>query len=102
MVNVEAMACGIPVVATQVGGIPEVFTGGGALLVPPNSSDQLASALDSLVKNPILRRDIGRDGYKSFMRNFSWSRVYERYLKVLLSITSKRPAEHKDLTVTTC
>jgi glycosyltransferase involved in cell wall biosynthesis len=48
-VLIEAMACGIPVVATRVGGIPEIAAEGGVQLVEPNSAVELANALQKLI-----------------------------------------------------
>jgi starch synthase len=50
-VNVEAMACGVPVVATRVGGIPEIAAEGGMVLVEPNSATDLAASLQRLVQD---------------------------------------------------
>jgi glycosyltransferase involved in cell wall biosynthesis len=53
---VEALALGLPVVATAVGGTPEVVTDGlEGLLVPPSNPDQLASAIERLLADPELR-----------------------------------------------
>jgi spore coat protein SA len=86
MVNVEAMACGLPVVATRVGGIPEVFREGGALLVPPRDSAKLAQALRSLLDNPALRRDLAQEGLASFQRNFRWQSVRSQYQRSLSAL----------------
>jgi glycosyltransferase involved in cell wall biosynthesis len=60
LVIVEAMACGTPVVATRVGGIPEVLVDGEhGLLVPPEDPDQMAAALASLLGSPTLRQRLG-------------------------------------------
>jgi spore coat protein SA len=83
MVNVEAMATGLPVVATQMGGIPEIFENGGALLVPPNDADAIAQAIQRLIANPEERRNIGEAGLRSFQRRFSWGAVRETYDKLL-------------------
>jgi glycosyltransferase involved in cell wall biosynthesis len=59
----EAMACARPVVATAVGGIPEaVIDGQTGLLVPPDDSQALATALDTLIQNPIMRCEMGLAG----------------------------------------
>ena len=63
LVYLEAMACGLPVVATNVGGIPdEVEHGTTGLLVPRDDAEALAGALHTLLSNPDLRRRIGEAG----------------------------------------
>jgi glycosyltransferase involved in cell wall biosynthesis len=52
IVLLEAMAAGVPVVASRVGGIPDVVTGREALLVPPAQPDLLASALAAVLRAP--------------------------------------------------
>jgi glycosyltransferase involved in cell wall biosynthesis len=60
---VEAMAAGLPVVATAVGGVPElVVNGETGLLVPKRKADELAAALARLVHDPALRRRLGEAG----------------------------------------
>lgn len=51
MVILEAMAAGVPIVATRVGGVPEVLTAGTAVLVPPESPAELATAIRAMVTN---------------------------------------------------
>jgi glycosyltransferase involved in cell wall biosynthesis len=59
----EAMAAGLPVVASAVGGVPElVVDGETGLLVPPGDPELLASALGSLLADPGLRRRMGSSG----------------------------------------
>jgi len=58
---VEAMAAGLPVAATAVGGVPElVGHGATGLLVPPGDTPALADALALLARDPVLRRELGR------------------------------------------
>lgn len=62
----EAMGHGLPVIATHVGGIPaELCTGINGILVSPRSTDELVYAVQQLVMNPELRREIIRQGYMS-------------------------------------
>ncbi len=69
---IEAMARCRPVVASAVGGIPEVITDGvDGLLVPPSDSDALAAAVGSLLADPALRARIGRAGYETVAERFS-------------------------------
>lgn len=67
----EAMACGKPVVASRVGGIPELVehdrTG---LLVPPGDPAALADALERLHSSPDLRRTLGRAGREKVLQDF--------------------------------
>jgi len=59
----EAMAAGLPVVASRVGGIPElVVDGETGLLVPPRDPQAMAAALRRLVDDPDLRRRLGAAG----------------------------------------
>jgi len=88
--NLEAMACERPVVATAVGGIPEVVVDGDTgLLVPvafrpdepmqPEDPDQLASdlaaAINSLMADPVLRSRMGAAGRRRAVERFSWSSI---------------------------
>lgn len=61
-VLLEAMSFGVPVVATRVGGIPELLSNGNGVLVDPNDFEQLAAATEALIVDPGLRRRIGLAG----------------------------------------
>jgi len=81
-VNIEAMACGIPVVASRVGGIPEIAAEGGILLVEPESAVALADALQKLVEDKALRSKMGAEGLASFRRRFTWAVVVKQYREI--------------------
>jgi len=83
MVNVEAMASGLPVVATRMGGIPEIFEHGGALLVPANDAAAIANAIERLIVNPAERKAIAEAGLRSFQARFSWDAVRQTYCRLL-------------------
>ncbi|MCO6509286.1 MAG: glycosyltransferase [Aridibacter famidurans] len=61
-VVLEAMAFGVPVVATRVGGVPELLSEDNGLLVDANDFEQLAAATEKLIVDPGLRRRVGRAG----------------------------------------
>ena len=59
---VEAMAYGIPVVATSTGGIPELLAEGAGIMAPPQDPVALADAIQQLVRDPDLRQKLGEAG----------------------------------------
>jgi spore coat protein SA len=73
LVNVEALASGLPVVSTLSGGTSEIFSTGGGILVERGCAVQLASALQRLAENPELRAQLGQEGYTAFLDRFTWS-----------------------------
>jgi spore coat protein SA len=83
LVNVEAMASGLPVVSTRGGGVPEVFAEGGGVLVKRGSATELAAALEGLIRSRERRRKLATEGQSSFQRNFTWRTIHHRYREVL-------------------
>jgi MMP alpha-(1->4)-mannosyltransferase len=69
---VEAMACGIPVVATTGGALPEV-AGDAAILVPPGDAQALATAIGTLLDDPELRSQLAAAGRARVLERFTWS-----------------------------
>lgn len=85
-VNIEAMASAIPVVATRVGGIPEIAADGGVLLVEPGSVVGLADALQKLIEDKELRITVAEKGLRSFQRRYTWTAVCREYQEVTDSL----------------
>lgn len=76
---VEAMLAGLPCITTDAGGAPEVVEGGKVgLLAEPKSVESLARALEMLLGNPDLRRDLGAKARESARRRFSREAVTEK------------------------
>jgi len=76
IVNLEAMACGTAVVASKVGGIPEVVVDGETgLLVPPDDPGALADAITSITRDPDRAAAMGRAGRTRAVTEFDWARI---------------------------
>lgn len=74
----EAMRAEIPIVATDVGGIPEAVEDGiSAIIVPPKNSDRLVIAIEHLVKNVSFRHLLAGNARKRFLERFSDGRLDE-------------------------
>jgi starch synthase len=95
IVNLEAMACGTAVVASDVGGIPEVVDDGRTgLLVhyePTNTGhfeQELAYAVNTLVAEPARAAEFGRTGRQRCIDEFSWAAIAEQTLEVYRKVTA--------------
>lgn len=97
IINLEAMACEVPVVASAVGGIPEVVVPEetGILVAfksvseidhsprnPFNYAYRLSEAIDLLLKNPVKAKKMGQMGRKVVLKNFTWQAIAEKTIKL--------------------
>lgn len=81
----EAMACGKPVVATDVGGVSEIISNGeDGIIVPPENSNALADAILKLAADNELRDTIAAKGYQKVVSQFSEQAMMNKYLNLLL------------------
>jgi len=99
IVNLEAMACGTAVVASAVGGIPEVVADGeNGLLVPYDASDpsafeqDLATAIEELVTDPGRALEMGRRGRERAVAEFGWPAIAAQTVEVYRSVTANLSA----------
>jgi D-inositol-3-phosphate glycosyltransferase len=87
LVAVEAMSCGLPVVASRISGLPSLVedwdTG---FLVKPGDVGQLAMAMTFLWGDDELRARMGHNGRRRVLRDFVWSSVARRYIEVYRSL----------------
>lgn len=76
----EAAAYHLPVVATRIGGIPEIVTDGThGLLVESENPDALAQALQRVLSDPGLARTLADRLYDRVVKDFRWERAYDEY-----------------------
>jgi spore coat protein SA len=79
----EAMATGLPVVASNTGGLREMLAYGGGVLVPPSSPGLLAEALRGVIEDLPFRRRLGVEARRTFTGHFLWANVKAQYDQVL-------------------
>lgn len=88
IINLEAMACETPVVATRVGGIKEVVvdeeTG---ILVPPSDPAKLGRALTRILADPAAGTRMGKAGRRHVLKHFTWDRIAAKTLELYRSLT---------------
>jgi len=73
----EAMACGVPVISTTGGALPEVVGDAGVLVQPANSA-ALAGAIRELLNNPLRAKELGMAGYRRVQKHFSWEKAAQK------------------------
>jgi glycosyltransferase involved in cell wall biosynthesis len=87
----EAMACGVPVVSTDGGALPEVV-GDAGVIVPAKNIEALVEAIDTLLQDPLARADLGARGKQRIEENFCWQvcarQMTEYYNQVLVNENS--------------
>lgn len=95
IVLLEAMACGVPCVATRVGGAPDVIVEGETgLLVPYADVPALAEALARLLADDTLRARMGEAGRARAFGEFSWDAVVERTLALYHELVADESRHH--------
>jgi len=91
LVALEAMACGVPVLVSAVGGLVDtVINGVTGVHVPPRRPDAIATALNVLIDDPVLRRALGRAGAVRARARYGWATIAEDTARVYARVGAQR------------
>lgn len=89
-VLMEAMSCGLPVITTDVSGIPELIRNGvNGLLIPPDDLAAMTQALQLLHEDPCLAASLGRQAVKTIRENFDGERTTQQLASLFSEIKTK-------------
>jgi glycosyltransferase involved in cell wall biosynthesis len=90
LVYTEALACGIPVIGTSVGGIPEIIDNGKTgYLTEPDNPVELSKRMELLLQDEEKRKRMGKRGRKIVEKRFGLKKIIDNLIGVLSSITNK-------------
>jgi glycosyltransferase involved in cell wall biosynthesis len=92
MAVMEAMACGLPIIATQVGGLPDLVCPGiNGILVPAGQPGQLANAILQLLDDPQMRHSMQIKSFQLAQENFDVEKLVPRLLEIYQTSLLRRP-----------
>jgi len=90
MVLIEAMAHKLPVIGSNIGGIPDVITDGeNGFLIRPRDSDLLAKKIMEILQNESYAKRLGESGYLNVSKNFTWEQKIERTNNLFRKLAAK-------------
>jgi len=79
----EGMSSGLPMIATNVGGIPEIIENGmNGVIVPPKNPEAIANQIINLIKDPELRTQLGTKARETILEKYTSEKVVNEYIKV--------------------
>lgn len=88
MTNLQALACGVPVITSKSGAIPEYINDKVGILVAQRDSKALAAAMVQLLKNDALRYNLGEAGRAYILENFDAQKTVEKTQDILLDMSN--------------
>ena len=88
IVIIEALACGKPVVASAVGGIPELLDGTNGVAVD-NDAQIMAKGIESILSNDELYRQMSQSARDTYLRSFTIDKMVNSYMKIYDAIYRK-------------
>jgi glycosyltransferase involved in cell wall biosynthesis len=91
MTLLEAMASGVPIVTTAVGGPPHIVREAGGRIIPMRNVERLADALLEVLSSTDLQRSMGAYNRKRAEQEFDWSKSLDRMENVYRQVLSKQP-----------
>ncbi len=98
LIILEAFACGLPVIGTRAGGIPEaVVHGKTGLIIERDNPQQLADAMEFFLNNPDQIEVMGRVARRSVEEKFSWKHHMETLLKIIEKFETSCPLKNKEV-----
>jgi glycosyltransferase involved in cell wall biosynthesis len=88
VVLLEAMACKIPVIASNIGGIPDIVHDKvNGILVPQKDVLELSNAINELIKHEEYRKSLALNGYEMVKGHFSWEQIAKDYIEIYKETT---------------
>ncbi|HSA83737.1 MAG TPA: glycosyltransferase family 4 protein [Patescibacteria group bacterium] len=88
-VFIEAMSCGVPVIGTKVGGIPEIISDNyNGFLVPPNDESILAQKIERVLNDPLLREKFIKAGIQTVTEKFTSEKQFSNFNQMLKETAS--------------
>jgi glycosyltransferase involved in cell wall biosynthesis len=87
-VNLEAMICELPVVASHVGGIPEIVDKHSGILIKPANPEEISKAITLLIEHQEIREKMGESGKARVLQNFTAGKMAKRYQEIYEDILS--------------
>jgi glycosyltransferase involved in cell wall biosynthesis len=90
MAVIEAMACGLPVIASRVGGLPDLVTEGvNGLLVQAGRPEQIAAAICQLSDEPLMRATMGQQSYQRALTDYDFEKRVTQLVGIYSTVLSR-------------